>query len=71
MKYARSRTVSSDGSPNVAGSACGDAEIFAIPAVASFVTVGLRGFLIVVTRRPLERLPVFFVLLGLPDSADG
>jgi hypothetical protein len=71
MKYARSRTVSSDASPDVAGSACGDAEIRAIPAVVSFVAVGLRGFLVVVTRRPLERFPVFFVLLGPPDSGDG
>jgi len=55
----------------VAGSACGDAEIRAIPAVVSFVAVGLRGFLVVVTRRPLERFPVFFVLLGPPDSGDG
>ena len=60
--------MSSDGSPEVAGAVGGDVEICAIPAVASFVAVGLRGFLIVV-ERGLGCLPVFFVVAGAPESS--
>jgi len=71
MKYARRRIVSSEGSAESDGSACGDAEICVVLAVGAFVVVGLRGFLAVVARRPVRRLPGFFVVSGAPDSGDG
>ena len=70
MKYARRRITSSDGSADVDGSADGNAEICAVRSARSLVTVAL-AFLAAVARRPLGRLPVFFVMLGPPDSADG
>jgi hypothetical protein len=63
--------VSSEGSTDSDGSACGDAEICVVLAAVSFVAIGLRGFLAVVARRPLWRLPAFFVVAGAPDSGDG
>ena len=55
----------------MAGSACGDAEICAVvPAIVRLVGVPLRSFLVVVARRPLWRLPVFFVGTGAPDSKE-
>ena len=42
-----------------------------VPAVVPFVAVSLRDFLAVVARRPLWRLPGFFVAAGAPDSGDG
>jgi len=71
MKYALRRMVSSERSPDVAGSACGDAEICAVvPAIVRLAGVALRSFLAVVARRPLWRLPVFFVGAGAPDSEE-
>ena len=52
------------------GPADGNAEICALPSVGCFVTVAF-GFLAVVGRRALGRLPGFFVVFGPPDSADG
>ena len=63
--------MSSDGSADSDGSACGDAEIFVVPAVVCFVVVGLRGFLAVVARRPAWRLPGFLVVSSAPDSVAG
>jgi hypothetical protein len=63
--------VSSEGSTDSDGSACGDAEICVVPAALSFVAVGLRGFLAMVASRPVWRLAVFFVAAGTPDSGDG
>ncbi len=70
MKYARRRITSSEGSAEVDGSADGSAETCAGRSTRSLVTVAL-GFLAAVARRALRRLPVFFVILGPPDSADG
>jgi hypothetical protein len=70
MKYARRRITSSDGSAEVNGCADGNAEICAVRSARSLVTVAL-GFLAAVVRGPLRRLPVFFVMLEPPDSADG
>ena len=52
------------------GSADGNAEICAVRSARSLVTVAL-AFLAAVARGPFGRLPVFFVMLGPPDSADG
>jgi len=71
MKYARRRITSSEGSPDLDGSADGNAEICALRSARSFLTVAFGGFLGVVARRPLRRLPVFFVMPGTPESADG
>ena len=72
MKYARRRISSSEGSPDVSvGLACGDVEIFVVLPVLSLAAAGLRGFLTVVERRSLWRLPLFFVAAGAPDSAGG
>lgn len=72
MKYARRRISSSEGSPDVGlSSAFGDAEICVVPPALSFVAANLRGFLTVVARRPLWRLPVFFVTPGAAESAGG
>ena len=61
--------VSSETSVEVAGSACGYAEISAVvPAVVCLGGVSLPGFLAVVARRPPWRLPVFFVGAGVPGS---
>jgi len=63
--------VSSERSPDVAGFGFGDAEICAVvPAIVSLVVAFLRGFLAVVTRRPLWRLAAFFVGACPPDSED-
>jgi hypothetical protein len=71
MKYALSRIVSSERSPDVAGCGCGDAEICAVlPTILSLASVALRGFLVVVARRPLCGLAVFLVGGGTPDFAD-
>ena len=60
---------SSETSAEVAGSVCGDSEICAVvPAVVCLGGVTLRGFLAVVVRRPLWRLPVFFVGAGAPSA---
>ena len=70
MKYARRRITSSEGSADVDGSADGNAEICVVRLARSLVTVAL-GFLAAVARGPFRRLPVFFEMLGPPDSADG
>jgi hypothetical protein len=71
MKYAVRRMVSSEKLPNVAGSACGDAEICAVALpIVFFAGMTFRGFLTVGTRRPLWRLPVFLVAVGASDSED-
>jgi hypothetical protein len=71
MKYALRRMVSSETSADVAGSAGGDAEICAVvPAIVCLPDVILRGFLAVVARRPLWRLPVFFGGGGASDVED-
>jgi hypothetical protein len=70
MKYARRRITSSEGSPDVDGSADGNAEICVVRLARFFVPVSL-GFLAAVARGPLRRLPVFFVMLGPSDSTDG
>ena len=63
--------VSSETSPEIAGSAGGDIEMCAVvPAIVSFRDVTLRGFLAVVARRPLWRLPVFFGGAGASDVED-
>ena len=71
MKYARRRIVSSEASADSDGSACGEAEICVVPPVVRFVVVGLRGFLAVVARRLVWRLPGFLVVSSAPDSVDG
>src|SRR4029434_850874 len=71
MKYARRRIVSSEGSNDSDGFACGDAEICVVPAIVSFVAVVLRGFFAVIARRRIWRLLVFFVVAAAPDSEDG
>ena len=63
--------MSSEGSTGLDGCARGEAEIGVVPVVVPFVTLGLRAFLAVVARRPLWRLPVFFVVAGAPDSGSG
>ena len=49
-------------------SACGEAEMY---AVRSLVSLGFRGFLAVVARRGVWRLPVFFVAAGASDFGEG
>lgn len=51
-------------------SACGEAEISAGRSLVFLVPVGLFGFFVVVARRGVWRLPVFFVLADAPDSDD-
>jgi hypothetical protein len=71
MKYALRRMVSSETSPEIAGSAGGDIEMCAVvPAIVSFPDVTLRGFLAVLARRPLWRLSVFFGGAGASDVED-
>jgi hypothetical protein len=43
----------------------------AVRSLASIVPLGLRGLFVVVARRGVWRLPVFFVVAGAPDSGDG
>jgi hypothetical protein len=46
----------------------GEAEMC---AVRSRVSLGFRGFFVVVARRDVWRLPVFFVATGTADSGEG
>jgi hypothetical protein len=39
-------------------------------AVCSFVSLGFRGFFVVVARRGVWRLPVFFVAAAASDSGE-
>ena len=52
-------------------SVCGDAEMCAVRSLASLVPLGLRGFFVVVARRRVWRLPVFFVAAGAADAGEG
>jgi hypothetical protein len=52
-------------------SAGGDAEMRAVRLLASLVALGLRGFFVIVGRRGVWRLPVFFVAAAASDSGKG
>jgi hypothetical protein len=63
--------LSSEGSAEMGvTSVCGDAEMRAVRSLACFVPVGLRAFFVVVARRGVWRLPVFFVAAGASDSGE-
>ncbi len=49
-------------------SACGEVEMWAVRSLAS---LSFRGFLVVVARRGVWRLPAFFVAVGAADSGEG
>ena len=43
----------------------------AVGLLASFVPLGLRGFFVVVARRGVGRLPIFFVVAEAANAGDG
>jgi hypothetical protein len=49
----------------------GDAEMWAVCSLKSFVPLGLRGFLVVATRGGVWRLSVFFVAAGAAEFGEG
>lgn len=64
--------MSSEGSSDTAvTSGCGEDEMCTGRLFVSPVPPGLRGFLAVVARRGVWRLPVFFVVTGASESGSG
>ena len=64
--------MSSEGSLDTAvTSGCGEWEMCIGAAFLSRVPLGLRGFLAVVARRGVWRLPVFLVVAGAAESGAG